>query len=147
MVAIKIDGYERVSITKEDGKKVYTRDKGDNVAVALRGKTLDEIGAIMAENGMAEDFTSLGAERDDGAGGVKTLNNGQVRMLCGQKLRSLLKRQGKIIVEGEEVENDIPVKEKAPKAAAEVKVTEVTELDEEDEEENDDGDEGDDENS
>lgn len=117
MAAIKIEGYARVAVKGADGKTTYTRDKGDNVAVALRGKSLEEVGGIMSENGLGEDFAALNAPREVEGGEPKTLNNGQVRMLCGQKLRALLKKNGSIVVDGETVENDLPVKVKEEKPA------------------------------
>lgn len=119
MAAIKIEGYQRVAVKGADGKTTYTRDKGDNVAVALRGKSLEEVGGIMSENGLGEDFAALNAPREVEGGEPKTLNNGQVRMLCGQKLRALLKKNGTILVDGETVENDLPVKAAKTEAVAE----------------------------
>lgn len=123
MPAIVVDPgkYQNVRVRGADGKARSTRDRGDPVAVALRGASMDELRAVSAENGFGEKFNTLFArtqqQREDGSG-KPVLNPGQVRMLMGQSFRTKLKTDGKFLVGGREVTDDESAKAVADQRAA-----------------------------
>lgn len=81
--------YEANGVKTASGRKSV--DAGDAVAVALRGKTADDVVALVEANG--------GQVKPNWA----SLNPGLRRMSASNVLRGLLSKNGKITVDGTEI--------------------------------------------
>lgn len=98
--------YQRTVI--QDGRrKVYTKDNGDAVAVAMRGYSTEDLVAVLDENQMNDDrYRTYAAEKSPG----------HFRMIVGQALRYKWKRGEEVKFQGTPIVPFAPP-EAAPDAA------------------------------
>ena len=94
---------ERYQYSKSGAKTASGRpavDNGDPVAVALRGKTVDQVVELITENGLEPNpsWNSLA-------------NIGLVRMAAGNRLRSVMRNAGFIRIGGKKVKAPTPAVE------------------------------------
>lgn len=73
--------YETTKVKMKDGTTRTSKDCGDEVAIKLRGKTMDELEALAEKEGFGDNFNKS----------WKHLNAGMVRMNLGNKMRAKLR--------------------------------------------------------
>lgn len=114
---VDLSHYEKTTIKGEDGKVVAHKiDIGDETAVALREKTLDEVYDHAAE--------LIGVAVEDLKSKYGHLNAGQQRMNLGNRIRNWPRLQAKA-----QQKADAKVAREAAKAEAKAKADEVEDED------------------
>lgn len=97
---VNTERYHYQKTVIDDGRrKIYSKDNGDALAVAMRGMTNDELRAVIAENNLDQKYL--------GYADTKTL--GHFRMILGQHLRYKWRRGEMVKVRGEALPPFAPV--------------------------------------
>lgn len=74
--------YEKTAVKLKDGTTRHSRDSGDEVAVKLRGKTMEDLATLAEKEGFGDAWKDWDK---------RGLNDGMKRMNLGNKMRAKIR--------------------------------------------------------